>query len=114
MVTAPVSGMHVRCGPWSKLVGSVGRLRGRVQVIRVLMDTASACRSSAAMGPQVALEDAYEWSAARCIMDVGGGRGEMLSRGMACAGPACRGILMDRPWVLDRCAGRKATWRCLR
>ncbi len=49
------------------------------------------------------LEDAYEWSSARCIMDVGGGRGEMLSRCMACAGPDCRGILMDRPWVLDRC-----------
>ena len=61
------------------------------------------CQPDAALVAQVALEDAYEWSTARCIMDVGGGRGEMLSRGMACAGPDCRGILMDRPWVLDRC-----------
>ncbi|KAK9836012.1 hypothetical protein WJX81_006289 [Elliptochloris bilobata] len=52
-------------------------------------------------GGEVALENAYEWGGARCIMDVGGGRGEMLSRCMACAGAACRGILMDRPWVLD-------------
>ena len=58
---------------------------------------------------QVPLEGAYEWSSARCIMDVGGGRGEMLSRCMACAGPACRGILMDRPWVLDRCPRTPST-----
>lgn len=58
---------------------------------------------------QVPLEDAYEWSSARCIMDVGGGRGEMLSRCMACAGPACQGILMDRPWVLDRCPRTRST-----
>ena len=66
-------------------------------------DCSATRQCSEARRPQVALEDAYEWSAARCIMDVGGGRGEMLSRGMACAGPGCRGILMDRPWVLDRC-----------
>ena len=54
------------------------------------------------MGGEVPLEAAYDWSSARCIMDVGGGRGEMLSSCMAAAGPAVRGVLMDRPWVLDR------------
>ena len=54
------------------------------------------------IGGEVPLESAYDWSSARCIMDVGGGRGEMLSRCMAAAGPAARGVLMDRPWVLDR------------
>ena len=54
------------------------------------------------IGGEVPLEAAYDWASARCIMDVGGGRGEMLSRCMAAAGPAARGVLMDRPWVLDR------------
>jgi hypothetical protein len=53
-------------------------------------------------GGEVPLEAAYDWSRARCIMDVGGGRGEMLSRCMAAAGREVRGVLMDRQWVLDR------------
>ena len=53
-------------------------------------------------GGEVPLEAAYDWARARCIMDVGGGRGEMLSRCMAAAGRDVRGVLMDRPWVLDR------------
>ncbi len=69
-------------------------------------------------GAQVPLEDAFEWSGSRSIMDVGGGRGEMLARCMACAGPQCRGILMDRPWVLDRrappsCPSSGLSWPCL-
>jgi 2-polyprenyl-3-methyl-5-hydroxy-6-metoxy-1,4-benzoquinol methylase len=54
------------------------------------------------VGGEVPLEAAYDWSRARCIMDVGGGRGEMLSRCMAAAGREVRGVLMDRQWVLDR------------
>ena len=57
-------------------------------------------------GGEVPLKSAYDWQSARCIMDVGGGRGEMLSSCMAAAGPAVRGVLMDRPWVLDRCSLR--------
>ena len=53
-------------------------------------------------GGEVPLEAAYDWARARCIMDVGGGRGEMLSRCMAAAGREVRGVLMDRQWVLDR------------
>ena len=55
-------------------------------------------------GGEVPLKDAYSWSKSRCIMDVGGGRGEMLSHCMLAAGEHCKGVLMDRPWVLDRCA----------
>ncbi len=36
------------------------------------------------------------------IMDVGGGRGELLARCMLYAGHESRGVLFDRPWVLDR------------
>ena len=50
----------------------------------------------------MSLKEAYDWGAARCVMDVGGGRGELLSRCMLYAGEQCRGVLMDRPWVLDR------------
>jgi hypothetical protein len=53
------------------------------------------------MGGEVPLKDAYDWSKSKCIMDIGGGRGEMLSRAMSHAGPDCKGVLMDRPWVLD-------------
>ena len=55
-------------------------------------------------GGEMPLKDAYSWSKSRCIMDVGGGRGEMLSHCMLAAGEHCKGVLMDRPWVLDRCA----------
>ena len=54
-------------------------------------------------GGEVSLKDAFDWSQSRCVMDVGGGRGECLSHCMLHAGPQCRGVLMDRPWVLDRC-----------
>ena len=54
-------------------------------------------------GGEVSLKDAFNWSQSRCVMDVGGGRGECLSHCMLHAGPQCRGVLMDRPWVLDRC-----------
>ena len=37
------------------------------------------------------------------LMDVGGGRGELLSRAMAYAGSHSKGVLLDRQWVLDRC-----------
>ncbi len=54
-------------------------------------------------GGEVSLKDAFDWKTSKCIMDVGGGRGECLSHCMLHAGPGCRGVLMDRPWVLDRC-----------
>ncbi len=53
-------------------------------------------------GGDVSLKDAFDWSKTHCVMDVGGGRGECLSHCMQAAGPQCRGVLMDRPWVLDR------------
>lgn len=49
------------------------------------------------------LEDAHPWPQCRCIMDVGGGQGALLSRCMQAAGDQCQGILFDRPMVLDRC-----------
>ncbi|BDA43824.1 probable mitomycin biosynthesis 6-O-methyltransferase [Coccomyxa sp. Obi] len=52
-------------------------------------------------GGEVSLKDAFDWKTSKCIMDVGGGRGECLSHCMLHAGPGCRGVLMDRPWVLD-------------
>ena len=53
-------------------------------------------------GGEVDLAEAFDWSSSRCIMDVGGGRGECLSRCMQAAGQQCKGVLMDRPWVLNR------------
>ena len=53
-------------------------------------------------GGEVDIAEAFDWKSAHVIMDVGGGRGEMLSHCMAAAGPKCRGILYDRQWVLDR------------
>ncbi|CAL5227239.1 g10163 [Coccomyxa viridis] len=52
-------------------------------------------------GGEVSLKDAFDWSKSQCVMDVGGGRGECLSHCMLHAGPQCRGVLMDRQWVLD-------------
>lgn len=54
-------------------------------------------------GGEVSLKDAFDWNKTQCVMDVGGGRGECLSHCMLYAGSQCRGVLMDRPWVLDRC-----------
>jgi hypothetical protein len=53
-------------------------------------------------GGEVGLKEAYDWGKAACVMDVGGGRGELLSRCMLYAGERCKGVLLDRPWVLDR------------
>lgn len=54
------------------------------------------------VGGEVPLKKAYPWANSRCIMDVGGGRGEMLSSCMSYGSSTVRGVLMDRPWVLDR------------
>ena len=53
-------------------------------------------------GGSMPLKEAYPWTKARCIMDVGGGRGELLSCCMSYGSQDVRGVLMDRPWVLDR------------
>ncbi|KAL3132215.1 hypothetical protein ABBQ32_008805 [Trebouxia sp. C0010 RCD-2024] len=47
------------------------------------------------------LRDAYDWKSAKCIMDVGGGRGELLSNCMSWAGPKVKGVLFDRPFVIE-------------
>lgn len=49
-----------------------------------------------------ALQDAYDWAGARVILDVGGGRGELLSSAMSWAGPQAKGLLLDREMVIDR------------
>ncbi|KAK9820356.1 hypothetical protein WJX72_009378 [[Myrmecia] bisecta] len=51
-------------------------------------------------GGEVTLEAAYDWPACTSIMDVGGGRGELLSRCMS-YGRDCKGILFDRSYVID-------------
>jgi hypothetical protein len=53
------------------------------------------------MGGDVDLQDAYDWRSAKVVMDVGGGRGELLSRCMLYAGHESKGVLFDRQWVLD-------------
>ena len=53
-------------------------------------------------GGTVPLKEAYDWGSSKCMMDVGGGRGEMLSSCMSFGNSDVRGVLMDRPWVLDR------------
>lgn len=53
------------------------------------------------------LQDAYDWSNARVILDVGGGRGELLSSAMSWSGAHCKGVLLDRQMVIDRCEGVK-------
>lgn len=50
---------------------------------------------------EVDLQDAYDWRSAKVIMDVGGGRGELLARCMLYAGHESKGVLFDRQWVLD-------------
>ena len=49
------------------------------------------------------LQDAYDWGSARVVMDVGGGRGELLSTVMSWAGPDCKGLLLDVQMVIARC-----------
>ena len=53
-------------------------------------------------GGQHTLRSAFDWSRTRVVMDVGGGQGELLSRAMLYAGDQCKGVLLDRPHVLDR------------
>lgn len=53
-------------------------------------------------GGQYTLRSAFDWSRTRVVMDVGGGQGELLSRAMLYAGNQCKGVLLDRPHVLDR------------
>lgn len=48
-----------------------------------------------------AIIDAYDFSAARCVIDIGGGTGMLLSAVLA-SNARARGILFDRPEVLDR------------
>ncbi len=52
-------------------------------------------------GGTQSLKDAYNWKGAKCIMDVGGGRGELLSNCMSWAGPDVKGVLFDRPFVIE-------------
>ncbi|DBB14282.1 hypothetical protein WJX82_008155 [Trebouxia sp. C0006] len=52
-------------------------------------------------GGTLSLKDAYNWKGAKCIMDVGGGRGELLSNCMAWASPSTKGVLFDRPFVIE-------------
>lgn len=47
------------------------------------------------------LKDCYDWKGAKCIMDVGGGRGELLSSCMSWAGSDVKGVLFDRPFVIE-------------
>ncbi|WIA10082.1 hypothetical protein OEZ85_010289 [Tetradesmus obliquus] len=52
-------------------------------------------------GGATSLKDAYDWAGARVILDVGGGRGELLSSAMSWAGPQAKGLLLDRQMVID-------------
>jgi hypothetical protein len=47
-------------------------------------------------------QDAYNWGSSKVVMDVGGGRGELLSTVMSWAGQDCRGLLLDVQMVIDR------------
>jgi hypothetical protein len=46
-----------------------------------------------------AVVDAYDFGAARCVVDVGGGRGELLAAILGVS-PAAHGILFDQPHVV--------------
>ena len=52
-------------------------------------------------GGTQSLKDSYDWKGAKCIMDVGGGRGELLSSCMSWAGSHVKGVLFDRPFVIE-------------
>lgn len=58
------------------------------------------CVLSVALFP--APQDAYDWGSCKAVMDVGGGRGELLSTVMSWAGPDCKGLLLDVQMVIDR------------
>ena len=57
-------------------------------------------------GYTLASQDAYDWKSARAILDVGGGRGELLSSAMSWAGDSCKGLLLDRQPVIARYVGK--------
>jgi cyclopropane fatty-acyl-phospholipid synthase-like methyltransferase len=52
-------------------------------------------------GGEFTLQNAFDWSKTKVVMDVGGGHGELLSHCMLYAGPESKGVLMDRPHVLE-------------
>eukprot|EP00879_Flechtneria_rotunda_P029871 GHRR01032334.1.p1 GENE.GHRR01032334.1~~GHRR01032334.1.p1 ORF type:complete len:371 (+),score=126.55 GHRR01032334.1:187-1299(+) len=52
-------------------------------------------------GGKTSLKDAYDWKSARVIVDVGGGRGELLSAVMSWAGQQTKGAILDRQMVID-------------
>jgi SAM-dependent methyltransferase len=52
-------------------------------------------------GGHTSLKDAYDWKSARVILDVGGGRGELLSSAMSWAGQHTKGLILDRQPVID-------------
>lgn len=47
-------------------------------------------------------KDAYDWGRVKVVMDVGGGRGELLSSVMSWAAADCKGLLLDVQMVVDR------------
>jgi len=56
------------------------------------------------------VERHYDFSAARKVVDVGGGRGELLAR-LLDKHPALAGALVERPDVLPRAEARLSAWR---
>ncbi|MFN0304145.1 MAG: methyltransferase [Burkholderiales bacterium] len=59
----------------------------------------NAAMSGYATHVNAAIIDAYDFSAARCVVDIGGGTGTLLSAILACTAEA-RGVLLDRPQVI--------------
>jgi hypothetical protein len=60
----------------------------------------NACMSSGSGVRSAAILSTYDFSAFRMIVDVGGGRGALLTQILA-RNPACRGMLYDSATVLD-------------
>lgn len=52
-------------------------------------------------GGDLNLKDAFPWGNSKCIMDVGGGRGELLSSAVSWGSDTCKGVLFDRPFVIE-------------
>lgn len=51
-------------------------------------------------GGDLNLKDAFPWSKSKSMMDVGGGRGELLSSAVSWGSQDCKGLLFDRPFVI--------------
>lgn len=51
-------------------------------------------------GGSQSLKESYDWKSVKCIMDVGGGRGELLSSCMSWAAVNVQGLLFDREYVI--------------